>query len=258
MRWSENAVVSLHWWIRRLDDAWCTAVGFAKAKLKLVIFLQQKRLLQFGINGQGHSFTELYIKALFWLKRETSLSAKWINSLPPCYIIWNLKIVIVRENIAKKESYHWRYYLLLATCNRISWILFTLFTVLSQCIQFKIKKKKKTRGEMSVWGRRVLLKVLLQQVLMNINNHTTLPFFIENFHIFVASLSFCCWHPRFYTSVRNTKNSTWTKIWDVNNKIFLRFFRCEGCIRQPLCRRHFLNNIVLMVNLISQFFSSFF
>lgn len=83
---------------------------------------------------------------MFWLKRETSLSAKWINSLPPCYIIWNLKIVIVRENIAKKESYHWRYYLLLATCNRISWILFTLFTVLSQCIQFKIKKKKKNKG----------------------------------------------------------------------------------------------------------------
>lgn len=147
VRWSENAVVSLHWWIGRLDDAWCTAVGFAKAKLKLVIFLQQKRLLQFGINGQGHSFTELYIKALFWLKRETSLSAKWINSLPPCYIIWNLKIVIVRENIAKKESYHWRYYLLLATCNRISWILFTLFTVLSQCIQPCSLKLKKKRGK---------------------------------------------------------------------------------------------------------------
>lgn len=103
--------------------------------------------------------------------------------------------------------------ILFAACNLQPHILDTLHTLhsidLSQCIQFKIFfKKKKQGGKMSVWGRRVLLKVLLQQVLMNINNHTTLPFFIENFHIFVASLSFCCRHPRFYSSVHNTKNST--------------------------------------------------
>lgn len=130
---------------------------------------------------------------MFWLKRETSLSAKWINSLPPCYIIWNPKIVIVRENIAKKSPVIED----IICCLQLATAYLGYSSHSSQYCRsaYSLKlKKKKNKGKNERVGEKGASKSAFAAGSYEYKQPYNTTILHWNFHIFVASLSFCCWY----------------------------------------------------------------